>query len=135
VPTRNLKKGVELLSEIIGDGPIVQRHAYYKIKERMWLHRGDPVRFPPMPGIPESVACVDDAGTALTHEVRIDRVSMIAGLFYGIQGMRVGGTRVIRIAPHLAYGAEGHAHLMIPPNAILTVELSVIGERAAGVAT
>jgi len=57
---------------------------------------------------------------------------MRAGLFYGIQGMRVGGTRVLRIAPHLAFGHDGNANMMIPADAVLTVELSVISERETG---
>jgi FKBP-type peptidyl-prolyl cis-trans isomerase len=60
--------------------------------------------------------------------VRIDRVSLIPGLFYGIDGMCVGGVRVLRIAPHLAYGNLGQPNMMIPQNAVLTVELSVIAE-------
>ena len=43
--------------------------------------------------------------------------------------MNVGGTRVLRIAPHLAYGEQG-IQGAIPPNAVLTAELSVISERA-----
>ena len=122
-----MRKGVELLSEQRGDGPVVRRHAWYRIKLRMWLRRGDPVRWP-TPGVPEIV--VEDDGTTLITEVRIDRVSLIPGLFYGIEGMCVGGTRVLRVAPHLAYGSQGQANMMIPENAVLKVELSVLAERA-----
>ena len=61
-------------------------------------------------------------------DVRIDRVSLVAGLFYGIQGMRVGGTRTRRIAPHLAYGEQGVPGV-IPANALLTAEIAVLAER------
>jgi FKBP-type peptidyl-prolyl cis-trans isomerase len=61
-------------------------------------------------------------------DVRVDRVSLVAGLFYGIQGMRVGGTRTLRIAPHLAYGEEGVPGV-VPANALLTVEMAVLSER------
>jgi FKBP-type peptidyl-prolyl cis-trans isomerase len=61
--------------------------------------------------------------------VRVDRVFLVAGLFYGIQGMNVGGTRVLRMAPHLAYGEQG-IQGVVPPNAVLTAELSVISEQA-----
>ena len=40
-----LKKGLELVREEIGEGPPVRKHAFYRIKLRMWLHRGDPVRW------------------------------------------------------------------------------------------
>ena len=53
-------------------------------------------------------------------DVRVDRVFLVAGLFYGIQGMRVGGTRTLRIAPHLAYGEEGVPGV-VPANAMSTI--------------
>jgi FKBP-type peptidyl-prolyl cis-trans isomerase len=45
--------------------------------------------------------------------------------------MNVGGTRLLRIAPRLAYGDQG-VQGIIPPNAILTTELSVIAARSVG---
>jgi FKBP-type peptidyl-prolyl cis-trans isomerase len=42
---------------------------------------------------------------------------VIAGLEYGVQGMNVGGTREIRVPPHLAYGDKGTA--TVPPKAAL----------------
>jgi FKBP-type peptidyl-prolyl cis-trans isomerase len=42
---------------------------------------------------------------------------VIAGLEYGVQGMSVGGTREIRVPPHLAYGDKGTA--TVPPKAAL----------------
>ena len=59
-----------------------------------------------------------------TH-LRVDRGSLIAGLFYGMDGMRVGGTRRLAIAPHLAYGERGLGDL-IPPGTTLTVDVTVL---------
>jgi FKBP-type peptidyl-prolyl cis-trans isomerase len=56
---------------------------------------------------------------------RIDRRSLVSGLFYGIDGMRVGGTRRLEIAPHLAYGDRGVPDV-IPAGALLTAEVSVL---------
>ena len=56
---------------------------------------------------------------------------MFAGLFYGVHGMRIGGIRKLRIAPHLGYGETGVPG-SIPPNALLTVEVSVLSEREEG---
>jgi FKBP-type peptidyl-prolyl cis-trans isomerase len=39
--------------------------------------------------------------------IDLGRRESIAGLRYGIPGMRVGGTREIVISPHLAYGEVG----------------------------
>ena len=58
-------------------------------------------------------------------EVRVDRRSLIAGLFYGVEGMRVGGTRRLEIAPHLAYGDRGVPGV-IPASALLTAEITIL---------
>ena len=54
---------------------------------------------------------------------------MFAGLFYGVEGMKVGGTRRIRVAPHLAYRGDGVPGV-VPPNALLTVEVQILSARA-----
>jgi hypothetical protein len=97
----------------------------------LWLHRGEPVRWTQPWGLLDDGTRLEEAGTVLITKVRIDRVFLIAGLFYGIQGMNIGGTRVLQIAPHLAYRDEGVPGV-IPPNAVLTAELSVLSERTAG---
>ena len=119
-----IKPGVELLSESLGEGPPVQRHNHYQIRLRMWLRGGDPV--PWLKPLGPQPLEVDEA--TLTTDTRVDRRSLIAGLFYGIQGMRVGGTRTLRIAPHLGYGEHGVPG-RIPANAVLTVEIAVLAER------
>ncbi len=126
-----LRKGLELLSEHQGEGLPVRKHAFYRIKLRLWLHRGDAVRWDKPWGLLDEHARLEENGAVLITDVRIDRVFLFAGLFYGIQGMNVGGTRLLRIAPHLAYGEHG-LQGVIPPNAVLTAELSVISERAVG---
>jgi len=99
--TDNVKSGVELLTDTPGTGSPVERHGWYDIRLKMWLHRGDPVRWTQPWGAVDRTR-IDDEGTTLFTTVRVDRVSMFAGLFYGVQGMRVGGTRRLRVAPHLA---------------------------------
>jgi FKBP-type peptidyl-prolyl cis-trans isomerase len=92
---------------------------------RLWLHRGDPVRWQP-PGVVE--VRVEDNGETLISEMRIDRSSMMNGLFYGIDGMCVGGTRRLEIAPHLAYGEKGVPG-MIPENAMIIAEVTILDQR------
>jgi len=65
-------------------------------------------------------------GTTLVADFRVDRANMFAGLFYGVHGMRVGGVRMLRIAPHLGYGEAGVPGV-IPANALLTVEVAILG--------
>ena len=124
-----MRPGVELLSEEVGTGAPVEKHAVYQVRLRMWLSRGDPVRWS-APWGSVNRARIEDDGATLITDVRIDCVFLFAGLFYGVQGMRVGGRRMLRIAPHLAYREAGLPGT-IPPNALLRVEVTVLAEGAA----
>ena len=127
---RRLRSGLLLLADSPGSGEIVRRRHNYRIRLRMWLKRGDPVRWQTAWG-PVGVARLDDNGETLLSELRIDRRSLFPGLFHGVQGMRAGGTRRLEIAPHLAYGARGVPGV-IPAGAVLTVEITIL--ETSGVA-
>ena len=119
-----MRSGIDVLEDFPGTGSLVQRHCWYQIRLRMWLHKGDPVRWDSPWGT--SPAKLEEDGTTLVTYVRIDREQLFAGLFYGCEGMKVGGRRKLRIAPHLAYAEQGVPGI-IPANALLIAELEIIG--------
>jgi FKBP-type peptidyl-prolyl cis-trans isomerase len=50
---------------------------------------------------------------------------MIPGFDYGVQGMRVGGTRTITIPPELGYGSQPAGGGKIPANSTLIFEVTL----------
>jgi hypothetical protein len=124
-----MKPGVDLLEDVPGLGARVEKKVFYDFRLRMWLSRGDPIRWSLPWGLCDRARIEDDGATLFTS-LRVDREFMFAGLFYGVEGMRVGGTRRIRVAPHLGYREAGVPGV-VPPNALLTVEIHVVAERGA----
>ena len=106
---QRLRSGLTLLEDIPGAGEEVRRQHTYRIRVRLWLNKGDLVR-------------------ETTSDMRIDRSSLVNGLFYGVDGMKVGGTRRLEIAPHLAYGDRGVPGV-IPAGALLVAEITILESR------
>jgi uncharacterized protein len=124
---QRLRSGLTLLVDIPGAGDVVRRQHNYLIRLRLWMNRGEPVRWHLAWG-PVGIARLEDNGETLITELRIDRRSLVSGLFYGVDGMRVGGTRRLEIAPHLAYGDRGVPGV-IPASAVLTAEITILETR------
>jgi uncharacterized protein len=103
---RRLRSGLVLLEDIPGAGDEVRRQHRYRMRVRIWLNR-------------------EDLASETTSDVRVDRQSLVSGLFYGLEGMRVGGTRRLEIAPHLAYGDQGVPGV-IPSGALLVAEITIL---------
>ena len=122
-----MKSGIKILSERDGSGEEIKRQNTYLLKLRFWLNKGDPVKWKSPWGLIDRASLSDD-GETLTTDLRVDRESMFNGLFYGVQGMRVGGVRKLKISPHLAYGESGMEGI-IPSNAVIIVEVSVLEKR------
>ena len=121
------RSGIKLLDERVGTGEEIQRHKWNRMALRLWLSKGEPIKWSKPFGLLDEMALSED-GFTLTADYRFDREFLFGGLFYGIEGMRIGGKKTLKISPHLAYrekGVEG----MIPPNAVLKVEVEIIAER------
>ena len=121
---QRLRSGVVLLMDVPGEGDLVRRQQGYRVRLRMWLGSGEPVRWT-APSGPVGAAYLDDDGATLVTEIRVNRGLLVNGLFYGIDGMRVGGTRRIEIAPHMGYGERGVPGI-IPPSAALVIEITIL---------
>ena len=126
---RRLRSGLTLLADVPGTGEPVRRQRNYRIRLRLWLNKGEAVRWQAAWG-PVGVARLEEDGTTLITEVRVDRRSLVNGLFYGVEGMHVGGMRRLEIAPHLAYGDRGVPGV-IPAGAVLTAEITILEARAS----
>jgi uncharacterized protein len=126
---QRLRSGVTLLGEFPGTGNPVRRQQNYRVRLRLSLSDGQPVRWLGRWGAVEIPKLEDDGATLLT-DIWLNRGSLINGLFYGIDGMRIGGTRRLEIASHMAYGERGVSGV-VPPNATLMAEVTVLAELPA----
>ena len=108
--------GLQYEDTVVGSGPEAAAGRHVTVHYTGWLHedgergrkfdsskdRGDPFDFPLGAGM------------------------VIRGWDEGVQGMKVGGTRVLLIPPQLGYGARG-AGGVIPPNATLIFDVELLG--------
>src|SRR5687768_2296342 len=101
-----MRSGITLLDDVPGTGPLVERQRTYLMRIRMWLNKGEAVRWNAPWGLLDRARLEDD-GATLISDIRIHRENLINGLFYGTDGMRVGGSRRLKISPHMGYGTRG----------------------------
>jgi FKBP-type peptidyl-prolyl cis-trans isomerase FkpA len=66
--------------------------------------------------------------TDVTTDIILGERRVIAGLEHGIEGMKVGGIRTVRVSPHLAYRDAGVPGV-VPPNAVLVFEVELLAIR------
>ncbi len=99
-----MQSGIKLIEETEGSGPPAAKGDTVEFESQATLNHGDPVQ--------DRVSVSTKLGTR----------DVIAGVEYGLIGMRVGGYRKIKISPHLAYRDVGLSD-KIPPNAVLIYEL------------
>ena len=121
------RSGIEILEDVPGTGERIERHHFYRMSLKMWLNKGDAIKWTrPFGILGESTISPD--GHTLTADYRLDRECLFSGLFYGIEGMRVGGIQKLRISPHMAFGERGVPGI-IPEDAVLVAEITILEER------
>ena len=107
--------GVEYEDVKLGEGPTAHRGAKVEVRFNLFLDRGDLVQ--------------EDQHYAF----RVGKRRAIPGLEYGVEGMRVGGERRLRIAPHLAYRDQAIPGL-VPARAVLEFRVTLLRVDTAAVA-
>ena len=105
--------GVEFEDITVGDGPIADRGASVEISYTLALNKGEIVE------------------SEKRYEFRLGDRRVVAGLEHGVEGMRVGGERRIRVGPHLAYGQRSVPG-KVPANAVLEFRVKLLQSRPSG---
>jgi FKBP-type peptidyl-prolyl cis-trans isomerase len=102
-----VRNGVKIVDLNVGDGKEASRSTTVRVRLNGYLKQGDRIQ------------------SDLDYVINLARRDVIAGLRYGIDGMRTGGRRRLRISPHLAYGQGGISDL-IPAMAVLVYEVELL---------
>lgn len=102
--------GVQIEDDQPGDGALARPGVSVVVRYDVTLNRGE---------------IVERDRTAV---FRLGARTTMAGLAYGVEGMRVGGRRRLRVGAHLAYGDGGVAGA-IPPNAVLVLNVELLEVR------
>tara|TARA_Y100001970_G_scaffold243541_1_gene308906 strand:+ start:551 stop:1279 length:729 start_codon:yes stop_codon:yes gene_type:complete len=102
---------IEILSDVPGTGNEIKEHYKITVNYRGVLENGDQFD--------------SSYDRNLPFNFQIGLREVIPGWEEGIIGMKVGGKRIIKIPPNLAYGSQGAGDL-IPPNSTLIFEIEII---------
>lgn len=106
-------KGLKLFDEKVGTGKPAAVGAILKVHYTGWLLSG------------RKFASSKDLGKPL--EATMGAGKMIKGWEVGLEGMREGGVRYLRVAPSMGYGAT--AYTMIPPNSTLIFRVELVSSE------
>ena len=110
--------GLQYEDTTLGSGATAQAGSEVTVHYTGWLHD---------PTAPNQRGRKFDSSKDRRDPFRFDLGAgmVIRGWDEGVQGMQVGGTRVLVIPPDLGYGARG-AGGVIPPNATLVFEVELL---------
>ena len=110
--------GLQYEDPIVGSGPVAQAGENVTVHYTGWLLD---------PAAPQGRGQKFDSSKDRNDpfEFELGAGMVIRGWDEGVQGMKVGGTRVLTIPAELGYGARG-AGGVIPPNATLVFEVELL---------
>jgi len=112
---KTLPSGLQYEDTVVGDGPEAQSGARVSVHYTGWIYEnGERGR---------KFDSSKDRGQPFVFPLGAGHV--IRGWDEGVQGMKVGGTRMLVIPAELGYGARG-AGGVIPPNATLQFEVELL---------
>ena len=104
--------GVEFEDLSVGEGAVATRGSDVEVVYTLALNRGDIVQ------------------TDQAYAFRLGKREVVAGLEYGVEGMRAGGERRIRVGPHLGYRDQQVPG--VPPNAVLEFRVKLVKVATQG---
>jgi hypothetical protein len=121
---QRLASGLDLIEDRPGSGRAAMRGDRVIYNVRIFLNRGDevPINETQAPNLPHHLVRHDGDRVLVDHTIVLSSREAAAGIERSLVGMQPGGHRKVRIGPHLAYREQGIPGL-IPPNAVLTVEI------------
>jgi FKBP-type peptidyl-prolyl cis-trans isomerase len=105
--------GVEYEDISVGAGAIADRGTKVDIRYNLALNHGQVVQ------------------ENQEYSFRVGKRRVIPGLEYGVEGMRVGGERRLRVPPHLAY-RDRPVPGLVPANAILEFHVLLLRVQSTG---
>jgi len=116
-PTKVTGDGVKTTSSLqywdikVGTGEVAAAGSRVKVHYTGWLDNG------------KKFDSTVDAHQP--YSFTLGKAEVIKGWDEGIEGMKVGGKRQLRIPPELAYGEDGHPP-QVPPNATLIFDVQLL---------
>ena len=113
------ESGLQIEEVKLGEGDTAHSGQFVSVHYTGWLH--DPAA---PNGRGRKFDSSKDRGQPFSFGLGAGQV--IGGWDEGVQGMKIGGTRVLLIPPALGYGTRG-AGGVIPPNATLVFEVDLLG--------
>lgn len=99
--------GVEYEDIKLGDGAIAERGSRVEVRYNLFLNRGEQIQ------------------ENQFYSFRVGKRRAIPGLEYGVEGMRVGGERRLRVGPHLAYRNQT-IPVRVPARAVLDFHVTLL---------